>query len=739
MMNVSSKASPEIATALQLLTSGEARQAETSLLAYCGRNPGDPSAWYLLGAALHAQGQTPAALAYMDRSLEIAPDQPEVLKATAILLLELARYHAGLERAGRACALVPDDPQAWLISGPILEALGNGKEALARYERALELNQDWQPALLNRGALLMGIGLHRQALENYRRLVSLFPHQADSYFNLAEAQLACGDFEDAITSCRRTLELNPWHVGANIDLALALSMQGEYDAARREFAASLTLDRDAAEEHFQRAMTAGGSGAGLALHQHPADLFLWQHGELQKTCDWRYRDRLVSGMAARAADLESGAQTAQPFPAVYFHSLSLPISASQQLSLARGVAAGIAQRAGDGPPVRSPTRYRHMSGPLRIGYISPDYCLHPVAYLHWRQMALHDRVRFRVFAYSLSPDDGSEIRERVKSACDEWRPCENDTVQMTAARIRYDGIHVLVDLSGYTRATRPEILALRPAPIQVAYMGMPATSGASFIDYRITDRLTTPLDQADKWPERLAFLHGTLFMYNNEQEIATTPRRKDVGLPHEAFVFCCFNSMFKIEPEVFEIWMRLLHRIPGSVLWMLSDNEAARDNLRHEALARGVAAERLVFAPFLPFAEHLARYALADLFVDTFFYGAHTTAADALWCGLPVLTCLGQTMASRQAASIVNAAGLPEMIATSHPEYEERAFYLATHPVELATIRARLMENRANCLLFDTESRVREIEFAYEAMWKRHADGMPPESFTVSCFDGRYS
>lgn len=737
MLNASSSTTPEtINEALELLTSGHARQAEASLSGYCRLNPDDPAGWYLLGAALHAQQKTAAALAHMDRSLRIAPDQPEVLKATAILLLELHRYHASLARGERACVLAPNDPHAWLITGSILEALGNGKGALGRYERALELQRDWQPALLNRGALLMGLGLHRKALGDYQQLATLFPQLADSHFNLAEAQLACGDYMDAALSCRRALELNPCHVGANIDLALALSMLGEFDAARREFAASMGYDRDAAEEHFLRVMSVAGSEPGTALHQHPEDLFLWQHGELQKTCDWRYRDQLIRGMAARATDLERGGCIAQPFPAVYFHSLSLPTTAYQQLSLARGVATGISQRIGDGHPVRSLTRYRRMRGPLRIGYISPDFRLHPVAYLHWRQLALHDRERFKVFAYSLHSDDGSEIRKRVKSSCDEWRPCENDTARLTAARIRYDGIQVLVDLSGYTRFTRPEILALRPAPIQTAYMGMPATSGASFIDYRITDGIATPRDHAAYWTERLVYLPDTLFMYNNAQEIAPPPKRFDVGLPEAAFVFCCFNNAFKIEPDVFGIWMRLLLRVPGSVLWLLSDDEAVRDNLRREAEARGVAAGRLVFAPFLPFAEHLARYALADLFLDTFYCGAHTTAADALWGGLPVLTCLGQTMAARQAGSIVCAAGLPEMAVASHEEYEALAHRLANHPEELARKKHCLLDNRRHAPLFDTAGRVRELERAYEMMWQRHESGLPPASFAVASGGG---
>jgi predicted O-linked N-acetylglucosamine transferase (SPINDLY family) len=721
-----------VASALELLTAGDPVQAENILTEHCRHHATDPDAWYLLGAALHAQKKPAAALARMERSLDITPDQPEVLKATAILLLELNRYKAGLARAEKARALAPDDPRAWLISGAILEAMGKGEEGLASYDHALALRPDWQPARINRGALLLAMGRHGLALENNRVLVTSEPLQVDSHFNLAESLLACGDYAEAETAARRAMELNPWHVGACIDLALSLCMQGHFEASRNEFQSALSLDRDAAEEHFRRSVAAGSTVEGMRAYLHPEDIFLWQHGEMQKSCDWRHRAQLIQEMETRADRLASGIEPALPFPAVYFHSLSLPLDEVRQSVLARGVASGVMERASGIKPARVPTHYRGHRGPLRIGYISPDYCLHPVAYLHWRQMALHDRDRFRVYAYSLGQDDGSEIRDKVKSACDEWRSCDEDPIQLTAARIRYDGIQVLVDLSGYTRDTRPEILALRPAPVQVAYMGMPATSGASFIDYRITDEITTPRDQAEHWTEKLVYLPDTLFMYNNRQEIAPAPRRIDMGLPEEAFVFCCFNNAFKIEPDVFGIWMRLLRQVKGSVLWLLSDDETVRDNLRREAESRGVEAGRLVFAPFLPFEQHLARYAQADLFLDTFYYGAHTTAADALWCGLPVLTCKGRTMAARQAGSIVNAAGVQELIVESQADYEALALRLASQPAELAGIRQRLHDNRRHAPLFDTEGRVRYLECALEMMWARHAAELPPAGFSVS-------
>ncbi len=702
---------------------------------YCQLAGSDPAGWYLLGAALHAQRLPADALVCMERSLGLEPKQPEVIKATAILLYELQRYGAGMDQAVRVCEITPEDPNAWLIAGSLLEAMQKGEEALQCYERSLKLHSAWPPALLNRGALLMGMGKYRHALENYRRLVKTCPDQADSYFNLAEAQLACGDFEDAAMSCRQALRLSPQHSGANIDLAVALSMLGEFDTARQLLNALTANDPDAVKSHFERVATVSGDDPNLFWQLQPEDLFLWQHGEQQKCCDWRHRKRFLEAMLTRADALESGACSGLAFPAIYYHALSLPIPGRLQLALARGVSAAVSSRVERGQNVRRPLRYRKQATPLRIGYLSPDYRLHPVAYLHWRQMALHDRDRFHVYAYSLSQSDNSEIGEKVRSSCDEWRSCENDPVQLTAARIRYDGIHMLVDLSGYTRATRPEILAMRPAPIQVAYMGMPATSGASFIDYRITDRITTPAEQAADWPERLVHFPSTLFIYNDQQVIAAPPSREDFGLPQNAFVFCCFNNTFKIEPDVFRIWMRLLQRHPQSVLWLLSDNELAKDNLRREAHARGVDPERLVFATFLPFSEHLARYALADLFLDTFYYGAHTTAADALWGGLPVLTCLGETMAARQAASIVNAAGLPDMIVTSQEAYEALASHLASHHLELAGIKRRLRENRRKAPLFNTVNRVRELEYAFEMMWQRHLAGLPPEGFAVPSSD----
>ncbi|MCA1974329.1 MAG: glycosyltransferase, partial [Caenispirillum sp.] len=386
-------------------------------------------------------------------------------------------------------------------------------------------------------------------------------------------------------------------------------------------------------------------------------------------------------------------------------------------------------RAGAGPPP-APLR-RSDDGKIRLGFLSPNFRDHPSAQLNLAQFARRDRSRFAVFAYSLRPGEGP-LREAIAGHCDAFRELGHLSDEAIAGRIRDDGIDILIDLAGHLDHDRPGVLALRPAPLRVAYLGLPATMGAELVDYRILDRSTVTADQEVFWGEKLVFLPQTAFLYDDREAISPVkPHRRACGLPESGIVFCCFNAPYKIEPEVFVVWMHLLAAVPGSVLWLIDGGAAARDNLRREAAARGVDPQRLVFAPRLPRPEHLARHACADLFLDTFYCGAMATAADALWAGLPVLTCRGETMAASQSTSIVLAAGLPELVAPDAEAYEAAALRLATEPDELAALRERLAHNRSDCPLFDTARRVRELDRAFEAMWQRHLAGLPPESFSV--------
>lgn len=344
-----------------------------------------------------------------------------------------------------------------------------------------------------------------------------------------------------------------------------------------------------------------------------------------------------------------------------------------------------------------------------------------------------DKARFETIAISFGPDDASGMRERLVKAFDRFIDVRDRSDAAAAALIRSMEIDIAVDLKGFTQDARPGILALRPAPVQVNYLGHPGTMGARYIDYLIADRHIVPESRERYYSEKIVCLPDSYQCNDRQRRVASRPpARVDEGLPDAGFVFSSFNGSFKITPEMFDVWMRLLKSVEGGVLWLLDDNPAAVRNLKREAEARGVSARRLVFAPRKPLEEHLARHRLADLFLDTLPCNAHTTASDALWAGLPVLTCTGETFAGRVAASLLSAAGLPELVTDSLASYEALALSLARDPAALFRLKDKLALHRGVSPLFDTERFTRHLESAFVTMWKRTQNGLPPESFAVA-------
>ncbi|MGU3495342.1 tetratricopeptide repeat protein [Xanthobacteraceae bacterium A53D] len=369
---------------------------------------------------------------------------------------------------------------------------------------------------------------------------------------------------------------------------------------------------------------------------------------------------------------------------------------------------------------------------IRIGYLSSDLHSHATAFLAVELFELHDRERFEVFAYSHSPDDKSEMRARVVAAFDHFIEVGDMTDGEAARRIRADGIDILVDLKGYTKDSRNEILAMRPAPVQVNYLGFPGTMGADFVDYIIGDRFVTPLDKAHLYDEKIVQLPHAYQPNDSRRAIApTVPSRAACGLPETGFVFCCFNNTYKITPDIFAVWMRLLEAVPDSVLWLFEANPSARDNLYYEASGMGVDPDRIVFAPRLKTAEHLARHVHADLFLDTMFYNAHTTASDALWAGVPLVTVMSEGFAGRVAASLLNAVGLPELVTESLADYEALALSLATDPERLAALKAHLATVHTTAPLFDAKAYTAGIETAFTRMHALRVAGKTPEAISV--------
>jgi predicted O-linked N-acetylglucosamine transferase (SPINDLY family) len=438
-------------------------------------------------------------------------------------------------------------------------------------------------------------------------------------------------------------------------------------------------------------------------------------------CDWRHfkedRERLHAG-------LQSGRAVVSP------HASTLIVG--DPLDQLRSAQVWVAERCPESSaPLWRGERYCHDR--IRVAYLSADYHSHATSHLAVGLFEAHDKTRFETVAISFGPDDTSGMRERLARAFDRFIDVRDKSDHAVAALIKDMEIGIAVDLKGFTQDSRPGILAFRPAPLQVNYLGHPGTMGARYIDYLIADRRIVPEGQERYYSEKIVLMPDSYQANDRKRRVAErTPARADEGLPETGFVFCSFNGSFKITPDIFDIWMRLLEAVEGSVLWLLDDNPAAVRNLKREAEARGVSARRLVFAPRRPLDEHLARHRLADLFLDTLPCNAHTTASDALWAGLPVLTCTGRTFAGRVAASLLFAVDLPELVTVSLSSYEVLAMKLARDSAALAAVKAKLTARRDAAPLFDTESFTRHLESAYATMWERSQRGMPAEGFAVA-------
>jgi protein O-GlcNAc transferase len=607
-------------------------------------------------------------------------------------------------------------------------ALAAPEAAEASYRRALACDLHHIGALNNLAALRRAAGDPAEAEALYRRLLSEAPSDADAHSNLAGLLLERGDVAAAEPHLAVALAQARAHVPALMAAASAAQAQRDLAGAaallRRAVAASPDhagalhqLGRVTAELGDLPAAIAAYEAA-LARQPDMAAAFSGLVSLRRTVCDWREfasdRRRLGAAVAAGAEGIAPANllfQTDDP--------RDLLIAARRR---SRAIAHGIVPL----PPLPAPPRDR-----IRLGYLSGDFREHAVAFLTAGIFERHDRTRFTVTGYSYGPDDAGPTRRRLERGFDRLVEIGPLPHRAAAERIRADGIDILIDMMGHTSLARPQIPAHRPAPVQVGFLGYPATMGAPFIDYVIADRHVAPVADQPFFDERIVQLPDTYYPTDYGQPPSATPSRADCGLPEDGFVFCCFNQAHKIAPELFAVWMRLLAAVPGSVLWLFRANATAEANLRREAAAAGIASSRLVFAPLVPPTDHLARLRLADLFLDTLPYNAHTTATDALSVGLPVLTCAGATFPGRVAKSLLLAIGLPELVTANLGEYEGLALRLARDAERLAALRARLAANRRAAPLFDTARYTKHLEVAFTLMHERRLAGEPAVGFAV--------
>ena len=709
----------------KLLEQGNIQLAQAILAEYCTEHPRDAHAWFLIGACNHRAGKLEDALRALERALSLEPRHIRARCAKGVVLCDMGRQQEAMHVFRKALHLAPTDAQLLLNLGVLSEQTGDLSSALDRYDLALRHHPEFASALLNRGALLIKLGRLEEALSNNKRLTELHPDWEHAHFNLGEVLLSLGRWQEALAAYVLAIEINSRSAKFHFAAGLALSMLKRFEQARQEF---LTAQKIDPEVFAQCIINAAALTEGELRQFVPEAIYLVKEASRLDTCDWGNWDSFVADFEFMINSLPGQAEKIAE-PALVFRACGLPVASVTSLELAKNVGARIAGSVASFPPFTHDKKY---TGKLRIGYVSPDFRVHPISTVTRRLYALHNREKFEVYGYSLRSGDNSEVRRDIERGCDVFRELSGVDGRVAAEIIHCDGIDILIDLAGYTRFSRPDIFAMRPASIQVGYLGFLHTMGANFIDYCMADPIVIPATTAGLFTEKIAYLPN-YFMFDNEQEISVQElAREELGLPAQGFVFCCHNSNYKITPKDFDIWMRLLKRVPGSVLWLYKSSEAIVANLRKEAEARGVNADRLVFATFAANPLYLARYRMADLFLDTAFYNAQTTAGEALWAGLPVLTCTGETMASRVATGLLRAIGLEELTTGNAQEYEERAYHLATHADELNRVREKLARNRLSTSLFNTEQQVRNLEAAYQTMWQRYETGQAPESFHVA-------
>jgi protein O-GlcNAc transferase len=665
-------------------------------------NAADAASQFQQGLAHHQQGRLNEAEALYRAALERDPRHFGALHLTGLIHYQRGAFAAAADWIGRALAINPASPEAHSNLGLALLELKRPEDALAAHERSLKLRPNVPDSLNNRGNALQALNRPAEALADYDRALGLRPDFVLAHANRGNALRALGRLDEAVAAFDRALQLAP-------DFDAALNNRGRTlrDLKRYEEAAS----------SFARLV------AVAPQQPYAAGMLLATRLSI---CDWT---DFAASSAAIVTAVERGERADAPFSF-----LCHATSAKAQLACARAFVA--AEFPAPAPLVSRATRHERV----RLAYLSADFHDHATAYLMAELFERHDRARFEVVGLSYGLDDGSAVRARLKAGFDRFVDVRGASDRQVAELMRDQEIDIAVDLKGFTADNRAGIFAWRGAPLQVAYLGFPATMGAPFIDYIIADREIIPPRRETAYAEQVVRLPDSYQANDRQRRIANeTPSRADMGLPEKGpgrgFVFCSFNNNYKILPPVFDVWMRLLRAVEGSVLWLLQDTPAAVANLRRHAAARGVTPDRLVFAERLPLDRHLARHRLADLFLDTFPVNAHTTASDALWAGLPLVTLRGETFVSRVAASLLAAVGLGELITENLADYEALAFKLATSPALLVEKRQQLRANRLSAPLFDSDRFRRHIEAAYLTMYRRHLSGAPPQGFDVAPID----
>lgn len=634
-------------------------------------------------------------LQLLDKAIKQNPFDVNALSGKSACLSKLKLPEEALIFAERSIELKPDYAGAWSNRGVALNDLKRCEEALASYERAIEIKPDYAEAWSNRGNTLNNLKRHGEALASYERAIELKPDYAEAWSNRGNALSDLERHEEALASYERAIELEPENAEAWRNRGVALNALTRYEEALASYERALELKPD---DDFW---------LGGLIHTQ------------MKICDWTNLEQRRRALEER---LLTGSKASVPFAVLGL--FDNPDLQKRSAKIYTKYKLGLKSQLGA-------ISQRPKKDKIRVGYFSMDFREHPVSYLVAELLELHDRSKFEVYGFSFGINTRDPIRQRLEKAFDNFLDVKHLSDVDIARLSRQKKTDIAIDLGGHTQDSRPQIFAERAAPIQINYLGYPGTWG-DYMDYFIGDNVTISDENREHFSEKIIFLPNSFQVNPSQRPIASSTLSKQTyGLPDRSFVFCCFNNSWKISPEVFRQWIQILQQVPNSVLWLYADSSSSVTNLKSEAVKLGVSADRIIFAKRVKREEYMAQFQHADLFLDTLPYNAGTTASDALWAGLPILTQIGKSFASRMAASLLSNLGIPELITNGKDQYRSLAIELALNPDKLAAIKAKLARNRLTQPLFNTSLFVRHIESAFQSAYERHHARLPPDHIYV--------
>ncbi len=682
------------------------------------------------GLVLQELKQFVAAVANFDQAIALKPDYAEAYSNRGIALQNLKQFEDAIESYEKAIAIRPDYAEAFSNRGLALKELKQFEAAVLSYDNAIAIKPDYADAYSNRGLALQALKKFDSALESYDKAIDLKPDLAEAYSNRGLALQALKQLGAALESYDKAIELKPEYAEVYSNKGVVLQELKQLSAAVASYDKAISLRPDFAMAYVNKGVVlqelkqidsaVSSFDQAIALQADYEYLYgMRQHAKMLK-CDWQDFSHNVLELNLK---IQKNEKATPSFPV-----LALPISLKQQY---KATEIWVADKHPFNPSL-GPIPKTAIKPKIRIGYFSGEFRLHPVSILTAGLFEQHDKTRFELFAFSFGPNIQDAMRQRIANAFDNFYDVSAKNDEEVALLTREIGIDIAIDLSGLTQDGRTGIFSHRAAPIQLSYIGYLGTMGASYYDYLIADSTIIPIHSQVNYIEKIVYLPSYQVNDHKQEVPYTSLTRQELSLPSKGFVYCCFNANYKITPTTFNGWMRILQSVPESVLLLYADNQSAAENLKLEAAKRGVNPERLIFGGMLNRSAYLARYRSSDLFLDTLPYNAGATASDALWAGLPVLTCMGESFASRVAASLLNAIDLPELVTQTQAEYEALAIKLATNPLKLKAIKDKLERNRLTTPLFDTPQFTKHIEAAYTKMYERYLADLPPEHIYIA-------